>query len=148
MDTVEFLAGVELFAGLPEKGIRSLAINLRHVSFNDGSFIEDANSIDGLYILKNGMAKVTKSSSDAAGVEAVLSILREGDTFGELGLIDGLPRSAKVTAMSPVECYFLPRAAFLIALRENPVIARCMLPTLAGMVRAADRWVGDLFQGP
>ena len=148
MDTVKFLAGVELFAGLPEKGVRRLAVNMRHVSFKEGSIIEDANSIDGLYVLKRGIAKVTKSSSDASGVEAVLSILREGDTFGELGLIDGLPRSAKVTAMSAVECYFLPRAAFLIALRENPGIARCMLPTLAGMVRTADRWVGELFLGP
>ena len=74
----------------------------------------------------------------------MLAILREGDSFGELALLDGLPRSANVTAMAPVECYFLPEAAFVIALRENPGIARCMLPTLAGMVRTADEWVGQL----
>ena len=48
--------------------------------------------------------------------------------MGELGLIDGMRRSANVTAIEPVECYFLPREAFLNALEENPEIAiRCFL---------------------
>lgn len=144
MDTVEFLAKVDLFANLSEKDIHRLAANIREVSFPKGSIIEDADSVDGLYIVVNGMAKVTKPSRDTAGVEAVLSILREGDIFGQLGLVDGLPRSAAVTAMTPVECYYLPRAAFLMALRENPGMARCLLPSLAGMVRNADQWVARL----
>ena len=144
METVEFLAKVVLFGNLPERDIQRLAANIRQVSFPEGAIIEDNDSIDGLYIVKKGMVKVSKSSSGAAGVEAVLEILGGGDSFGEFGLIDGLPRSATVTAMGPVECYFLPRAAFLIALRENPGIARSMLPTLAAMVRTADQWVGQL----
>jgi len=148
LDTVEFLAKVGLFSNLQERDIHRLAANIRQVSFPEGDIIQDNDSVDGLYIVKKGMAKVSKSSSGATGVEAVLAILREGDSFGELGLIDGLPRSANVTAMGPVECYFLPRAAFLIALRENPDIARSMLPTLAGMVRTADQWVGQLIEGP
>ena len=46
--------------------------------------------------------------------------------------------------MGPVECYFLPRAAFLTALREDPVLALGMLIGLAGMVRSADQWVSQL----
>lgn len=144
METVEFLAKVGLFSNLQDRDIHRLAANMRHVSFPEGGIIQDDDSIDGLYIVKKGMAKVSKSSSATAGVEAVLAILREGDSFGELGLIDGMPRSADVTAMGPVECYFLSRAAFLMALRENPRIAQGMLPTLAGMVRTADQWVGQL----
>ena len=144
METVEFLATVGLFSNLHERDIRRLAANMRQESFPDGGIIQDDDSVDGLYIVKKGMAKVSKSSSGSAGVEAVLAILREGESFGELGLIDGLARSANVIAMGPVECYFLPRAAFLIALRDNPGIAKSMLSTLAGMVRAADQWVGQL----
>ena len=142
--TMEFLAKVDIFSDLPEKDIHRLAANMRQVSFPKGAVIEDANSVDGLYIVIKGMAKITKSSSDTVGVHAVLSILREGDSFGELGLVDGLPRSTVVTALAPVECFFLPRAAFLMALQENPVIVRSMLPTLAGMVPTADQWVGQL----
>lgn len=144
MEIGEFLADVGLFSNLQKRDIQRLAANIRQVSFPDGGMIQDNDSIDGLYIVKKGMAKVSKSSSTTAGVEAVLAILREGDSFGELGLIDGLPRSADVIAMGPVECYFLPRAAFQIALRENPGIAKSMLPTLAEMVRTANQWVGQL----
>ena len=144
MEIVEFLADVGLFSNLQKRDIQRLAVNIRQVSFPDGGIIQDNDSIDGLYIVKKGMAKVSKSSSTTAGVEAVLGILREGDSFGELGLIDGLPRSADVIAMGPVECYFLSRAAFQIALRENPGIAKNMLPTLAEMVRTANQWVGQL----
>ena len=144
MEIGEFLADVGLFSNLQKRDLQRLAANIRQVSFPDGGLIQDNDSIDGLYIVKKGMAKVSKSSSTTAGVEAVLAILREGDSFGELGLIDGLPRSADVIAMGPVECYFLPRAAFQIALRENPGIAKSMLPTLAEMVRTANQWVGQL----
>ena len=144
MQTVEFLANVSLFRNLGEKDVQRLAAKFRQVSFPAGEIIKDDESIDGLYIVKTGMAKVSKSSNGTAGVEAVLAVLREGDSFGELGLIDGMPRSASVTSMGPLECYFLPLAAFLIALRENPGIAQSMLPTLAGLVRAADQWVGQL----
>ena len=74
---------------------------------------------DGLYIIKSGNVKVTKGAAETSGVEAVLAILKPGNCFGELSLIDGLPRSANVAALSPTVCYFLPRDAFMLVLREN-----------------------------
>jgi CRP-like cAMP-binding protein len=59
-------------------------------------------------------------------------------------LIDGLPPSANVTAMESMECYFLPREAFLAALEENPKIALWILNSLGAMVRAADQWIARL----
>ena len=73
-----------------------------------------------------------------------MAILQPGSCFGEIGLIDGLPRTATVTAMEPTWCYFLPRDAFLAALEENPQIAVGMLPALASMVRNADQWIAQL----
>ena len=144
METVEFLAKVGLFSDLQERDLHRLSTNMCQVSFPEGDIVRDNDSVDGLYIVKKGMAKVCQSSYGAAGVEAVLAILREGDSFGELALLDGLPRSVNVTAMEPVECYYLSRAAFLVALRENPRIAQSMIPTLARMVRTSDQWVGQL----
>ena len=56
----------------------------------------------------------------------------------------GLPPSANVTAMESMECYFLPRKAFLAALEKNPKIALGMLQSLGTMVRAADQWIAQL----
>ena len=144
METKEFLKGVDLFKFLTDSQLDRLAGSAVEVSFPEGNIIMDNDPADGLYIVKSGMAKVTKSAAETSGVEAVLAILRQGNSFGELSLIDGLPRSASVTAMGPIECYFLPRDAFLLALKETPEIALGMLPALASMVRSADQWVAQL----
>ncbi|MCH7714438.1 MAG: cyclic nucleotide-binding domain-containing protein [Chloroflexi bacterium] len=144
METVEFLSQVDIFKNLQQSDLQRLAGQLTQVSFPEGNIIKDNDAADGLYIIKTGNVKVTKSAAESVGVEAVLAILKPGNSFGELSLIDGLPRSANVTAMGPVECYFLPRAAFLASLREDPVMALGMLISLAGMVRSADQWVSQL----
>ena len=144
METREFFKGVDLFKYLSETQLERLEGLAVEVSFPEGNIIMDNDAADGLYIVKSGMAKVTKSASEASGVEAVLAILRQGNSFGEISLIDGLPRSANVAAMGPMVCYFLPRDAFLLALKEAPEIALGMLPALASMVRSADQWVAQL----
>ena len=145
METVDLLAKVDLFKRLEPGALERLATQVRLLSFPVGRvIIKDKDAPDGLYIIKSGMAKVTKGAAETAGLEAVLGILRQGNSFGELGLIDGLPRSAQVTAMAPMECYFLSRDSFLAALKENPEIALAMLPALAAMVRNANQWVAQL----
>ena len=143
METAEFLGNVELFKRVKPQALEHLATQVRLVDLPEGHIIKDSDPVDGLYIIKTGMAKVTKTADRWEG-EAVLAILRRGNSFGELGLIDGLPRSANVTAMEPTQCYFLPRDNFLLALEQNPEIAAGMLPALAVMVRNADQWIAQL----
>ena len=78
---------------------------------------------DGLYIIIWGMAKVTKWAAESDGVAAVLSIPYGGNSFGEVGLVDGLSRSSNGTVMGTVDCYFLYRAVLGSALEENHEIA-------------------------
>ncbi len=147
----EFLGKIDLFRDVPTQALEGLAMDMTLVYFPDEHLIRDTSrsesidhsDLDGLYIIRSGAAKVT-TCSDRGDVEAVIAILREGNWFGEIGLIDGLPPSANVTSMSTMECFFLPRSAFLAALRENPGIAVSMLPTLGNMVRSADRWIAQL----
>ena len=106
--------------------------------------IRDNDDADGLYIVKSGMLKVSKGSAETLGIEAVLAILRPGNSFGEISLLDGLPRSGNVVALGPTVCYFLPRDAFMLMLKETPEIAFALLPALASMVRSADQWVAQL----
>ena len=83
------------------------------------------------------MAQVTKPAG-GGDLAVDLATLSQGESFGEIGLIDGLPRSATVTAIEPMTCYFLPRPVFLTAVSEDPEIALGMLPAPAAMVRNAD----------
>ncbi len=147
MGTREFLGSVGLFKHLKEDALERLSNQLRLIYLPQGHMIRDTHRdttpADGLYIIKSGVAKVTKPSQTWEA-EAVLAILGKGDCFGEIGLIDGLPPSADVTAMEAMECYFLARDAFLLALEQNPEIALGMLPGLGTMVRSADQWIAQL----
>ena len=144
MQTSEFLRGVDLFKDLTPSQLERLSVSAVELSFPIGEIFSDNDEGDGLYIIKTGMVKVTKSAAETSGVEAVLAILAPGKSFGELSLIDGLPRSANVVAMAPTVCYFLPRDAFMMVLKENLEIAYAMLPALASMVRSSDQWVASL----
>jgi CRP/FNR family cyclic AMP-dependent transcriptional regulator len=147
VETVDFLERVELFKHLKRSALERVATQMRAVHFSGGHMILDTKGdttpAGGLYIIKSGMAKVTKGA-DSWEAEAVLGILRQGQWFGEIGPIDGLPPPANVTAMEPMECYFLPREAFMSALENSPEIAVGMLPGLGTMVRSADQWIAQL----
>ena len=146
-----FLGKIHLFKELPPRALERLAEETNLVYFPEGHLIRDtaryetdgASHKNGLYIIKSGAAKVTTSSGNGS-VEAVVATLREGNWFGEIGLIDGLPPSANVVAMSAMECFFLPRHSFFEALDENPEIAVSMLPGLGSMLRSADQWISQL----
>ena len=144
MQTSEFLGGIDLFKDLSPGQLDRLSASAVELSFPVGEIFKDNAAADGLYIIKSGMIKVTKSAAETSGVEAVLAILKPGNSFGELSFIDGLPRSANVAAMAPSVWYFLPRDAFLLVLRENLEIAYAMLPALASMARSSDQWVASL----
>jgi CRP-like cAMP-binding protein len=139
-ETLEFLRDVPIFDGLRPEDLELMASSMRVVSLVEGPIIRENEPPDGLYIIKSGTVKVTKSAQ-AEGVEATLAILRGGDSFGEMSLIDGLPHSADVAAMQPVECYFLGRDDFMAALPRHAELARGILKAAVGMVRNADEWV-------
>ena len=147
METKDFFRGVDLFKYLGENQLEQLARVAVKRSIPDGIIIRELDGADGLYILESGVAQVTRSAAGAGGSEAVLATLHQGNSFGEISLIDGLPRSANVTAIGPIVCYFLPREAFINALMENPQIALAMLQSFASMVRSADNWASYSIDG-
>jgi len=143
MEAEEFLCNVELFKRLDKTSLSHLAAKLKLVSLPEGLLVKTGDPGDALYVVKSGTASVTKSAG-SGGMEAVLALLKPGDSFGEVALVDGLPRTADVTAMQPMECYVLSRDDFIAALDEHPEIARDLLPCLAAMVRGADKWIASL----
>jgi CRP/FNR family transcriptional regulator, cyclic AMP receptor protein len=68
-------------------------------------------------------------------------VLRPGDFFGEMALIDGGPRSATIIAATQVRLMMLQRQTFLKALKQNPQIGLAIMETLAERVRRLERAV-------
>lgn len=92
---------------------------------------------DHLVFLLSGRLQAVDLTED--GREIGLSFLMAGDYFGELSVIDGLPRSATVVACEPSIYALLPRAQALELMHNNPLIAERMFKRLAvGIRRASD----------
>src|SRR6185436_10116897 len=75
---------------------------------------------DALYVIVSGRARIIKVSD--TGDEIPLNILRAGDSFGELELLDGLPSPSTVRASSDVIALRLERSAFVNLVEVNPDI--------------------------
>jgi CRP/FNR family cyclic AMP-dependent transcriptional regulator len=86
----------------------------------------------GLYGLVSGTLKMSSLRED--GREAILAVLEPGIWFGEISLIDDLPRTHDATAVGPVDVLVLARAAF-DALMEQAVFARAVAQLMAGRIR-------------
>src|SRR5262245_28587965 len=90
---------------------------------------------DGCFLIVEGAVKVTVP---AGGHDALLAVLGRGDIFGELALLDSLPRSATVTALRASELYCLTPVAFEQLMRTNIEIVRQLMRIIAGRLRAAN----------
>ena len=78
------------------------------------------------------------------GEEVILSVLKDGDFFGEMALIDDEPRSAHVIAMEDTDLLVLRREDFQRCLDGQPRMALSLLRALSGRLRKADEKIGDL----
>ncbi|HID32791.1 MAG TPA: Crp/Fnr family transcriptional regulator [bacterium (Candidatus Stahlbacteria)] len=92
---------------------------------------------DQMYLIRSGKIKITKGEGDE---EKVLAVLKEGDFFGEMAIIDGSPRSASALAVDEVKLIIIDKDAFFSKIKENPLI-EYVLETLTRRLRAADEQI-------
>lgn len=138
-----FLRKVDLFNGLDDEELQELAQLAVRRRFRRNSVIilvEDEG--DDFFIIHKGQVKVAIAHED--GREIILSLLGEGDSFGELSLLDGKPRSASVIALEPTELITLSRPHFLDLVHKKPRIAATLLADLASRLRSTDYQIGNL----
>ena len=137
------LKSVPMFGRFPDEQLRALATMVTRRSAPRGSAIMRAgDATDSLYIIVSGRLKVMMGEAD--GKEVILSILGPGEFFGEMGLIDDLPRSASVLAIEPCELLAVTKRAFKKALVEHLDVAMAVMRVLTRRLREADRKIGSL----
>ncbi len=143
MSLAPALRRVPLFADLNEAEITRIADVSRERSYPKNSVIlfEDDPG-DALYVVVTGLVKVVLIGED--GREVILSVLKEGDFFGEMALIDDEPRSAHVIAMEDSNLLVLRREDFQQRLREMPGVGVGLLRAMSRRLREADEKIGGL----
>jgi CRP/FNR family transcriptional regulator, cyclic AMP receptor protein len=127
------LGQVPIFSGCTKRELAIIARASKEVSHKEGTVIarEGERGI-GLFLILEGRCNVTIGGKTKAR-------LGPGDFFGEVALLDGGPRTATVTAMSPVRLVGITGWVFRGLLMEHPSIALRTLESVAGRLRSVTK---------
>lgn len=146
MDTTPsliLLRHLPIFSRLPEDQLAKVARVARYRRVPRSTPIVHAGDpTDALYVLVNGSIKVMNTNEE--GREVILSILGPGEFFGEMGMIDGSPRSATVVSIEACEVITIAKEDFGKVLAENYEIALHIMKSLVQRLREADRKIENL----
>lgn len=125
-----WLARVPLFAGISEESMARLAEVVGEQDFPAGAFIVRQGQIGtGLYIIVSGMARVVRGSDE-------LAVLKDGDFFGELAVVDQQPRMASVQAETDTSCLALASWDLLALLETDSALSLNLIKALSARLRA------------
>ena len=119
----DMLADLAILRYLPAGVLENVIESFEPVSYTFGMpIVREGEPADALYLMVTGRARVVKNAArdGTTNGELSLGILKAGDTFGEIGLLEQTTRTLTVRASSDVEALRLDRAVFDVLLRERP----------------------------
>ena len=125
----ELLAAAPLFEGVDAEGLASISRRIVEVEFQPGQVIARQGDVGtGLFIVASGKVQVVRDGE-------TIATLGPGEFFGELSVLDGLPRTAQVVAVEPTSCLGLASWEFEAVVREHPGVAIAVMRGLARRLR-------------
>src|SRR5438477_2446241 len=101
----------------------------------------EAEKGEKMYVIRSGKVKIWKHISES---EITLAVLGAGEFFGEMALLEGLPRSAGATVVEDALLIEVEQAAFETLVRKNGEIAVRLMRRLSSRLREADRQIQSL----
>jgi CRP-like cAMP-binding protein len=108
----------------------------------DAEIIKEGTLSDCAYIIESGSVEVSKKQPNEE--KQIIAILSENDIFGEMGLIDGLPRSATVVALEDCSITIMTQETFNHLAQHNPQALMPILKVLAKRLRSTLSLVEEL----
>ena len=107
--------------------------------FKKGEVIfHEGNPSDDAYIISLGSIEILENTASG---QKVLGILGENEIFGEMGLIDGQPRSATARAREDSVVYVLTPKTFDNMVQENPEALLPILKILINRLRETMKYL-------
>jgi signal transduction histidine kinase len=135
-----FLKGIALFKDIPSDAFDDIAgkFSVQEYSCGEKIFLENTVA-ESLYIIVNGIVDVLKKSLDSAVNEEFLIERGSGDFFGEMSIMDDLPRSATIRAKSEtVKVLILKKEDFIQMCQTYTCLAYAVAKRISATVREAN----------
>jgi CRP/FNR family cyclic AMP-dependent transcriptional regulator len=130
------LQKIPLLAGVDSKSLGEMAVALQLKTVERGNYaVQKGDAGEHLMFVLTGRLQAVDLTED--GREVGLNFLVPGDYFGELAIIDRLPRSASVVACENSLIASLPRAQALTLIYHTPLVAERLLKRMASSIRSA-----------
>lgn len=128
VERVAHLRHVSLFSATPDHVLAGVATALDEVEFAAGEVLMRAGDVeDWLFVVVQGEVDVRRPDRRVT--------LGPGSVVGELAVLDPRPRTATVTAVTPVIAFRLSKPAFDEAVRTRPEVALGVISELVGRLR-------------
>ncbi|HEU5278090.1 MAG TPA: cyclic nucleotide-binding domain-containing protein [Gaiellaceae bacterium] len=122
---VELIKKVPLFSKLSKKGLEEVAQIADEIDLPQGRVMaEQGDRGREFVVLLQGEADVTKDGQR-------INVMRDGDFFGEIALVTKMPRTATVTATTPVRVLVITERDFDTLLKRAPEVSKCVAEALA-----------------
>jgi len=86
---------------------------------------------NALYVIQEGEVKITRYDN---GQEVLLDVLKKGDIFGEMGIIENKPRNANAFASGKVKVMFITRENFDFVVKNYPAIVSRIIELLSDRI--------------
>jgi signal transduction histidine kinase len=132
-----YLRGIPFFQGLADEDIQRIREVCHERSFQEAETIfREGSAADKFYIVLEGTVEVWKDWGDPEG--DILAAHGPGHLFGEMALIDDLPRSATVIARDAGRLLAVGKEDFLRIVSANSSIALSIMRSVSSMVRASN----------
>jgi len=118
---IETLGKIPMFRYLKYNELLKIFARMTHLTLPAGStLIQEGTQGDDMFIIVSGEVKVHSK-------EAAIAVLKEGDHFGEMSLIDKAPRSASVTSTKPTTVLKMSSKDFFSMIRKESDTAKKVL---------------------
>lgn len=142
-EKIKILRSVPIFSQFDEEELVNLSEIAKPNLYKKGEWFFGKDDVGVyLFVLQKGLARVVVEGEDAR--EVTLSILQEGDFFGEMSILDGKPRSAAVIAQEDCESLVISRDNFLKFIKQHPSVGIKILGVLCQRLRKTDQQVETL----
>ncbi|MCK4532879.1 Crp/Fnr family transcriptional regulator [bacterium] len=140
MDKIKLLKKVGLFFRLSSKNLNKIAkISYIQNYKKEEDIFSEGDEGDKLYIVISGLIKIFKISSGER--IKTLALLKKGDFFGEMAILDKELRSATAQAMEDTEMMVIDNKSFRLLLKDNSGMLFNMIETLCFRLREANKQI-------
>ena len=131
-DVVERLSRLAIFSAADADDIAALAEASQQAGYLGGrTIIREGRIPSHLYVVLRGDLEVW-STGDKGEEQRLVNTLGEGDHFGEVGLLEGMPSTATVKTVGPTSVLRVSATAFLEVLAGSPAITAALIESIGG----------------